>query len=96
MNRPLLQRLVIILSTLTVWPVALPLPVAATLPEAISAHVAATRYEETTGFVRTLFVASDLDAPPFLATGSPGCQRVAFIFNVGVGFEPDPGILDTL
>ena len=54
------------------------------------------QFEETTGFAPELFVATNPDDPPFLVAGSPGCKRVAFIFNIGVGFEPDTGILDTL
>lgn len=63
--------------------------------EAVDGYVP-IRFEETDGFAPNLFVAPDPADPPFLVAGAPGCQRVAFIFNVGVGFEPDSGILDTL
>lgn len=33
---------------------------------------------------------------PYLERGEPGCNRVAFLFNIGVGFDPDEGILNTL
>ena len=57
---------------------------------------APVRYGKSVGFAADLFLASDPADPPFLAAGSPGCQRIGIIFNVGVGFEPDTGILDTL
>lgn len=53
-------------------------------------------YAGTDGYVLPAFVATDPDNPPFFAAGSPGCQRVAFLFNIGVGFPPDSGIIDTL
>ena len=57
------------------------------LPVAYRGHV---------GFAYALYLAAD-DAPvPYLARGTPGCDRVALIFNVGVGWEPATGILDTL
>lgn len=54
------------------------------------------RYAGTAGFASSFFLAADPADPPFFAAGSPGCQRVAFLFNIGVGFPPDEGILDTL
>lgn len=53
-------------------------------------------YAGISGFVLPSFVATNDDDPPFFAAGAPGCQRVAFLFNIGVGFPPDTGILDTL
>lgn len=53
-------------------------------------------YAGTSGYALPVFVATDPDNPPVFAAGSPGCQRVAFLFNIGVGFPPDSGILDTL
>ena len=53
-------------------------------------------FEGASGYVSPFFVANDPGDPPFFAFGSPGCQRVAFLFNVGVGFPPAGGILDTL
>jgi peptidoglycan/xylan/chitin deacetylase (PgdA/CDA1 family) len=49
-----------------------------------------------TGYASYLFLATDPGHVPFLASGEPGCRQVAFIFNIGVGFEPASGILDTL
>ena len=54
------------------------------------------RYGETAGFASVLYLAVDPSDPPYLVAGAPGCQRVAFIFNIGIGYEPDAGILDTL
>lgn len=53
-------------------------------------------YGDVTGFASSLFLASDPSHVPFLVSGQPGCQRVALIFNIGVGFPPADGILDTL
>ena len=53
-------------------------------------------YAGTSGYALPAFVATDPDDPPVFAAGSPGCQRVAFLFNIGVGFPPDIGIIDTL
>lgn len=53
-------------------------------------------YAGTAGYVQPFFVANDPADPPFFAAGAPGCQRVAFLFNIGVGFPPDASILDTL
>lgn len=54
------------------------------------------RFEDQSGFAPALFLAADPSSPPYLLEGEPGCQRVAFLFNIGVGFEPDLGILETL
>lgn len=54
------------------------------------------RFADKSGFVPAWFLAPDPADPPFLVEGEPGCQRVAFLFNVGVGFAPDLGILETL
>lgn len=32
----------------------------------------------------------------YLTKGTPGCNRIAFIFNIGVGYPLDTGVLDTL
>lgn len=48
------------------------------------------------GFAQDRYL-RDRDRPaPYPLKGEPGCSQLAFIFNVGVGFEPDLGILDTL
>ena len=51
---------------------------------------------DAVGFAPELYLATDPAHVPFLELGQPGCQRVALFFNIGVGFEPDEGILDTL
>ena len=53
-------------------------------------------YGGVTGFANKLFLAIDPTHVPYLLSGESGCQRVALIFNVGVGYEPATGILDTL
>ena len=134
MNRQIPKRLIVIMSVLAFWPMALALPAVATAQEAIMPHIVSTdavdirscpeptcaiagtaplgadvsvtgeavdgyvpiRYGDVAGFVPALYVAEDPGHPPYLVEGSPGCQRVAFLFNIGVGAEPDTGILDTL
>ncbi|MDQ3692045.1 MAG: polysaccharide deacetylase family protein [Chloroflexota bacterium] len=54
------------------------------------------RYREIAGVVPAVFVSADPANPPYLVSGSPGCDRVALIFNIGVGADPATGILDTL
>lgn len=39
------------------------------------------------GWAWALYVATDSRGTPFLQTGVPGCKRVAFIFNIGIGDE---------
>lgn len=53
-------------------------------------------YNGSFGYASQLYLATDPSHVPFLVEGDPGCQRIALIFNVGVGFEPATGILDTL
>ncbi len=54
------------------------------------------RSGDAEGFAQDWYL-RDRDRPaPYLLKGEPGCSRLAIIFNVGVGFEPDLGILDTL
>ena len=48
------------------------------------------------GYAYELFVATASRGTPELRQGEPGCQRVAIIFNIGVGYEPDLGILEWL
>jgi peptidoglycan/xylan/chitin deacetylase (PgdA/CDA1 family) len=38
-----------------------------------------------TGWAWQLYVATDSRGTPFLESGTPGCNRVAFIFNLGIG-----------
>ena len=63
--------------------------------EAVDGYVP-IQYGDIAGYVPALYVAEDPGHPPYLIEGSPGCQRVAFLFNIGVGAEPATGILDTL
>ena len=53
-------------------------------------------YEDAAGYAHSLFLAPDLAMPPSFVEGDAGCQRIALIFNVGVGDEPASGIIDTL
>lgn len=48
------------------------------------------------GYAYGLFIATASRGTPALRQGLPGCQRVAFIFNIGVGYEPDRTILKWL
>lgn len=57
---------------------------------------ARVEYGDVTGFASKLYLATDPSHVPFLVSGESGCQRIALIFNVGVGYEPVTGILDTL
>lgn len=54
------------------------------------------RLGDIAGVAPAVFIAADPTDPPYLVAGSPGCDRVALIFNIGVGAEPATGILDTL
>ena len=47
----------------------------------------------TSGYAYALFIATQSRGTPELRHGLPGCQRVAFIFNIGVGYEPDLNVL---
>lgn len=53
-------------------------------------------YQDQTGWAPALYLATDLQDVPYLGQGETGCKRIALIFNIGVGWEPDIGILDTL
>ena len=50
----------------------------------------------STGYAYALFIATASRGTPELRQGEPGCQRVAIIFNIGVGYEPDLGLLEWL
>ena len=54
------------------------------------------RYEGKAGYAQDLFLAINPAHAPYLLRGQEGCKRVALIFNIGVGFDPATGILDTL
>lgn len=57
---------------------------------------APVRFGGISGVVPAVFVATDPEDPPYFVAGEPGCNRVALIFNIGVGADPATGILDTL
>lgn len=57
---------------------------------------APVRFGGVSGVVPAVFLATDPADPPALTAGSPGCHRVALIFNIGIGDDPATGILDTL
>jgi len=46
------------------------------------------------GYAFGLYVQVDGAPPPELKTGVPGCSRVAFVFNLGVGYETRVELLD--
>lgn len=54
------------------------------------------RIGNSSGYAYWLFVATASRGTPQLRQGLPGCQRVAFIFNIGVGYEPDRNVLKWL
>lgn len=54
------------------------------------------RFGRIEGYAYDLFLGrSGVPVPRFIE-GTPGCNRIALIFNVGQGFEPSTGILDIL
>ena len=63
--------------------------------ESVDGYVPVQR-DGVAGVVPAVFVATDPVNPPYFVAGDPGCNRVAWIFNIGVGAEPATGILDTL
>lgn len=46
------------------------------------------------GWVWNLFVRAEGAPAPWLISGQPGCQRVAFLFNLGVGYETRMELLE--
>lgn len=46
------------------------------------------------GWVWTPYVRAAGTPPPWLLDGVAGCQRAAFLFNIGVGCEPQLDLLD--
>lgn len=48
------------------------------------------------GYAQDWFLREAGHNAPYFLQGEPGCGRVGFIFNIGVGYPPDVGILDTL
>lgn len=49
-----------------------------------------------TGWVFSLFVQDPGADAPWFTAGEGDCQRVAFLFNIGVGYEPSQAVADTL
>lgn len=47
------------------------------------------------GFVHRLYIGGT-SHDPWLNEGQAGCQRIAMIFNIGIGYEPSQTVLDTL
>ena len=62
----------------------------------VSGRFSRVEYEGTAGYAQDYFLATDLAQVPYLLQGEEGCQRMALIFNVGVGQPPAEEILDTL
>jgi peptidoglycan/xylan/chitin deacetylase (PgdA/CDA1 family) len=50
----------------------------------------------TSGLETAVVVTLTAEAVPYLDQGAAGCDRVAFIFNVGIGQPLDTGVLETL
>ncbi|MFT4037680.1 MAG: polysaccharide deacetylase family protein [Thermomicrobiales bacterium] len=48
------------------------------------------------GWAWALYVATPSTGTPFLIRGTPGCDRVAFLFNIGIGDEMQMGALEWL
>lgn len=86
------------------------IPVAATVPlgqivevvdaslleEQASGRFVAVRAGATAGFAQDWYLRMEGHSAPFLLQGAAGSNRLALIFNIGVGYKPDVGILDTL
>lgn len=53
-------------------------------------------YGGAVGYAFDLYLARDGRPAPVLLEGSPGCKRIALIFNVGIGERPILSILDDL
>jgi peptidoglycan/xylan/chitin deacetylase (PgdA/CDA1 family) len=48
------------------------------------------------GFVYALYLNTPGATPPWFVEGSPDCNQVALVFNIGIGDEPSQEIVDTL
>lgn len=53
-------------------------------------------YGGVQGYAYDLFLVKQGAPAPFLVQGTPGCKRVAIIFDVGIGDEPEMSILEHL
>jgi peptidoglycan/xylan/chitin deacetylase (PgdA/CDA1 family) len=60
------------------------------------AGVAGLLAPERTGWPSSVVPGASAQSAFDLSTGTPGCSQVAFMFNIGSGYEPAVGILDTL
>ena len=54
------------------------------------------RYSGVDGYAFDLYVTESGEEAPWLTSGEPGCQRVALIFNIGIGDPPSETVVDTL
>jgi peptidoglycan/xylan/chitin deacetylase (PgdA/CDA1 family) len=54
------------------------------------------RFNSLSGYAYSLYISPLPDPAPYFFRGEPGCNRVAIIFNVGVGYEFDLPTLDIL
>lgn len=54
------------------------------------------RFNSLSGYAYALYISPLPDPAPFFFKGEPGCNRVAIIFNIGVGYEFDMPTVDVL
>ncbi len=52
-------------------------------------------FEGKRGFAHALYITDQVEDTWF-TQGDPGCKRVAFIFNIGIGNTPSQSVIDTL
>ncbi len=53
-------------------------------------------WKGTAGWAWQLYVATPSRGTPYLIRGTPGCNRVAFLFNIGIGYEMQMQALEWL
>lgn len=53
-------------------------------------------WEGTAGWAWQLYVSTPSRGTPYLIRGTPGCNRVAFLFNIGIGYEMQMQALEWL
>ncbi len=53
-------------------------------------------YDGVDGYAFDLYVSVPGEEAPWLTSGEPGCQRVALIFNIGIGDPPSERVVETL
>jgi len=54
------------------------------------------RWRAHEGWAYRLFLSADASQPGLVRSGVPGCNRIALIFNAGIGHQPSESILETL